>query len=247
LTDATNHYFQMNAIPGLITMANLVVWIVLLFRLVRNRETIGRPNATFNTAWAIAGPLVPLVSSVVPWLQMNELWKSAHPDDPPMNTSWKGRPASSVIYTWWGLVLGGQIVSLIGSVGVLSAMFSSIGDLNRGGDLVAVAEKLVDNNLKWFVAATLLTGVGNVVGGLGVRALVARQEQYATKWNLNTAAPTYFSGSFPGTYPGSFRGPVTPPAGWYPDPTGRHHHRWWDGSGWTTSVADNGVTTVDAL
>ena len=27
-------------------------------------------------------------------------------------------------------------------------------------------------------------------------------------------------------------------AGWYPDPHGRHSHRWWDGAAWTEHVAD---------
>ena len=27
-------------------------------------------------------------------------------------------------------------------------------------------------------------------------------------------------------------------AGWYPDPSGRHSHRWWDGAAWTEHVAD---------
>jgi hypothetical protein len=35
--------------------------------------------------------------------------------------------------------------------------------------------------------------------------------------------------------------------GWHPDPTGRHQHRWWDGTGWTDTVADAGVTGTDAL
>jgi hypothetical protein len=34
-------------------------------------------------------------------------------------------------------------------------------------------------------------------------------------------------------------------AGWYPDPTGRHEHRFWDGAAWTINVADNGVTGID--
>jgi len=38
-----------------------------------------------------------------------------------------------------------------------------------------------------------------------------------------------------------------PPAGWNPDPSGRHQHRYWDGSQWTATVADNGVTTEDPL
>src|SRR5689334_11523637 len=31
---------------------------------------------------------------------------------------------------------------------------------------------------------------------------------------------------------------AAPPAGWYPDPTGRHERRWWDGESWTHEVAD---------
>lgn len=35
--------------------------------------------------------------------------------------------------------------------------------------------------------------------------------------------------------------------GWFPDPTGRHDHRWWDGAAWTAHVADAGVASLDAL
>jgi hypothetical protein len=35
------------------------------------------------------------------------------------------------------------------------------------------------------------------------------------------------------------------PADWYPDPSGRHQHRYWDGSAWTDWVADGGVTGRD--
>lgn len=37
------------------------------------------------------------------------------------------------------------------------------------------------------------------------------------------------------------------PPGWFPDPTGRHDHRWWDGAAWTGHVADAGVASHDAL
>lgn len=36
-----------------------------------------------------------------------------------------------------------------------------------------------------------------------------------------------------------------PAASWFPDPLGRHEHRYWDGERWTVHVADNGVTGVD--
>jgi hypothetical protein len=36
-----------------------------------------------------------------------------------------------------------------------------------------------------------------------------------------------------------------PGAAWYPDPTGRHQHRYWDGDGWTLHVADDGVAATE--
>lgn len=37
------------------------------------------------------------------------------------------------------------------------------------------------------------------------------------------------------------------PAGWHPDPTGRHDHRWWDGARWTANAADAGVPVSDPI
>lgn len=31
------------------------------------------------------------------------------------------------------------------------------------------------------------------------------------------------------------------PAGWHPDPTGRHQSRWWDGERWTDKVSDPNI------
>jgi uncharacterized protein YxjI len=38
----------------------------------------------------------------------------------------------------------------------------------------------------------------------------------------------------------------TPP-NWYPDPTARHQHRYWDGTAWTDNVSDNGVQGSDPV
>jgi hypothetical protein len=46
--------------------------------------------------------------------------------------------------------------------------------------------------------------------------------------------------------PASAAAPV-PPAGWHPDPTGRHDHRWWDGTTWTDQVSDAGTAGTDPL
>jgi len=37
------------------------------------------------------------------------------------------------------------------------------------------------------------------------------------------------------------------PAGWYEDPSGRHQHRYWDGTRWTDDVADAGTASIDPL
>lgn len=37
------------------------------------------------------------------------------------------------------------------------------------------------------------------------------------------------------------------PADWYPDPGGKHEHRYWDGTQWTDNVASHGRQSVDPL
>jgi uncharacterized protein YxjI len=39
--------------------------------------------------------------------------------------------------------------------------------------------------------------------------------------------------------------PPSQPADWYPDPSGRHEHRYWDGTRWTEHVASHGRQSVD--
>lgn len=41
--------------------------------------------------------------------------------------------------------------------------------------------------------------------------------------------------------------PPQPPAAWYPDPSGRHQYRYFDGTDWTAHVANNGATARDEL
>ncbi len=40
---------------------------------------------------------------------------------------------------------------------------------------------------------------------------------------------------------------MSTPAGWYPDPTGRHQHRYFDGDDWTDSVADGQAVSSDPV
>lgn len=43
------------------------------------------------------------------------------------------------------------------------------------------------------------------------------------------------------------QGPNSTPAGWFPDPLGRHEHRYFNGQSWTADVADAGQRRVDPL
>jgi hypothetical protein len=40
---------------------------------------------------------------------------------------------------------------------------------------------------------------------------------------------------------------AAPVPDWYPDPMGRHQHRYWDGAAWTQNVADEGVASIEPL
>jgi hypothetical protein len=240
LTDATNRYFLIASLPGLVAVANTIVLIVLLWRLARNHQAIGRPNTTFGPVWAIVGVLVPFLSMAVPWLQINEQWKGCDPEHPPTSPQWKSARGSNMVYVWWGVALTAVIIGLAATAGVARAMFSSIGSISRRGDLVEVAQDLVDNNLKWFVASTLLTGVAAILGAVTLRTLVARQDNYAERFHLDHATTTP-------SYLGSPVSPHAPEPGWFPDPAGRFDHRWWDGTRWTETVSRGGSTMTDPI
>ena len=45
----------------------------------------------------------------------------------------------------------------------------------------------------------------------------------------------------------AFAPPTRAPGAWWPDPMGRHQHRYFDGTRWTDQVADQGQQSTDAL
>jgi uncharacterized membrane protein YhaH (DUF805 family) len=61
-----------------------------------------------------------------------------------------------------------------------------------------------------------------------------------------TQGPNQY-GADPKTVAPVFGAPNTAPAGWLPDPTGRHQYRYWDATRWTHYVSDNGVTSADPI
>jgi hypothetical protein len=51
----------------------------------------------------------------------------------------------------------------------------------------------------------------------------------------------------PSTLEPSLTAAASASAAWYPDPSGRHAHRFWDGAAWTPTVADDGQIGSDSL
>jgi hypothetical protein len=94
-----------------------------------------------------------------------------------------------------------------------------------------------------FVAATLVSGLAAILGAVTLRAMAARQEQYAARYQLDR--PTQHTAP----WMGGPAAPVTagPAPGWFPDPSGRFDHRWWDGTRWTETVSRGGTQTTDPL
>jgi hypothetical protein len=101
----------------------------------------------------------------------------------------------------------------------------------------------------------VLFGVGVLLGGIGlvmiivgaVRRSAARKRTAAAA--AVTAAPTAtgHAAGYPPTSPPPTAPPAAPvaqpppavaPAGWFPDPSGTHRLRYWDGRAWTEHIAD---------
>jgi hypothetical protein len=55
-----------------------------------------------------------------------------------------------------------------------------------------------------------------------------------------TPSPTTGPPPYPGAAP-------LPPPGWYPDPSGRHQSRYWEGTTWTEHVGDGTATSTDPV
>jgi putative membrane protein len=49
----------------------------------------------------------------------------------------------------------------------------------------------------------------------------------------------------PAALPGGSGGPDAPPSGWYPDPSGRHEHRYWHVGRWTAHVSNRGRRSTE--
>jgi hypothetical protein len=93
----------------------------------------------------------------------------------------------------------------------------------QGGDVLIARS---DGNLFHAPAAWLsVLGAGGLVSVIGLILLIVgitRRDRATRMSRLAVASPS---------------GPILVPPGWYPDPGGTAHYRWWDGAKWTEHTA----------
>jgi hypothetical protein len=108
--------------------------------------------------------------------------------------------------------------------------------INPDGNLAATVKS---RNVRFFLA---------VVGAFVLFTICVWGYARLSKRRLTAIGEAPGGTTTDGAAPGSSDEPppgASPAAGWQPDPTGRHQHRYWDGSRWTNWVADGGTVERD--
>lgn len=119
--DAAN--VNVGSLSGLLVIPIAVLTIIVMFRMAKNLQLLGRTGQRWTPGWAIGGWFCPpLVLYVIPWLMLRELWQGSEPATGPWDPRWKENHVSPLINVWW--VLYG-LVPLIG-IATAAGMFANI-------------------------------------------------------------------------------------------------------------------------
>ena len=89
-----------------------------------------------------------------------------------------------------------------------------------------------------------VAAMGIVLSWVGVLGAIWYVASVRSKVAAAQAAPQWRTIAPP---PAPLVARSAPPPEWLPDPTGRHHLRWWDGQRWTEHVATAGQPGWDAV
>jgi hypothetical protein len=199
---------------NLLTIAMLVLVIVWSWRSGHNARALGRTGERVSPTLGIFGWIVPIMCWVVPYLVVQDLWRSSEPGAP-RGSEWRGLQGAVLVRAWWVCFAGGQI---------LYALAVGLAVLGRND---------VDQTDTLLTVAHTVAAIGAVLTIPVVREITRRQsEQEATDpWVMSAAPPAVLDGA--PTVPGE--------AGWYGDPDRRFEQRYWDGAAWTERVRAEGV------
>lgn len=230
----------LGGISGLVALGGQILGIIATWRLAKAHEAFGRPGTRFGAGWAIAGRVIPFASTVIPGLQLGELWRGSAPDVRPGHARWKDEPghpaAIVVIVSSIATLLVSGIAGIAFAVASLHDLDTPLGDRrDRLADVVVSAHP-------WMMVASAIALVGTLANAWLLVRIADRQQA------LHEAEPVPPPPSAPAfAYAPAYVAPPAPvlPPGWYADPSGRFTWRWWDGATWTAQVSRDGLVAHD--
>ncbi len=215
---------QLVNLVGIVMLVLLVVWA---WRSGRNARLVGRTGERISPTLGIFGWFIPLASWVLPYLVVQDLWRSSDPRAV-RGTEWRRLPGAVLVRAWWVCFAGGQVLYVV-------AVALAVGGRND----VAQTDTLL-------TASHTVAAIGAVLTIPVVREITRRQteQQAAEPWvalDAGAGATTTAAPPVPG-----LGAPPAPPAvpgepGWYRDPNQRFDQRYWDGAAWTERVRDGGA------
>lgn len=199
-------------VVNLLGIAVLVLLIVWTWRSGHNARALGRTGERVSPSLGIFGWLVPLACWVVPYLVVQDLWRSSDAAAP-HGTGWRRLPGAVLVRAWWVCFAGGQVLYVL-------AVTLAVGGRND----VAQTDTLL-------TASHTVAAIGAVLAIPVVREITRRQEEQRAREPVGFDAPVA---------PLDAGSPVPGGAGWYGDPGRRFEQRYWDGAAWTERVRAGG-------
>jgi len=223
---------------GYAVTASLVLYIIWSWRSANNALALRRTGARQSPGWVIAGWLVPVLNFVLPYQTVSDLWRSSAPDAE-RGDGWRQRHASGRVATWWVAYLVGTGGYAVAILWVLAGNWSA------------------DQAELWFAASRAVLALSALLGAWVVWDVTQRQQHQDAADPAVTRAQVQ-AGAY-GAYPARpvagqlaaqpvAQGPNgLPVPGWYPDPSGLHEFRYWDGVAWTEHVSRAGVAGLSPV
>jgi hypothetical protein len=189
--------------------AAFLIWV---FRATRELGNLPGARMPFGPGWSVGFFFVPVANLFVPYQVVKHIWIAAH----------AGRPAGRLFVAWWWALF----LAAHGSwYAVTSSWYPA--DYDKDSFLAYVAAWSIADAL--IVASLLFTFVLiERVCAVYASAVAEAAPLHAGATAVETAASEEAQ---------AVAGAATP-AAWYPDPSGSHSLRWWDGLRWTEFVYD---------
>jgi len=107
-----------------VLVATAVVFIVWMWRSVKNNELLDRVRPRYTSGWSIGGWFIPIGNLWIPVRIMHDLWQGSDPATQ-RHQDWRVLRRSPLIGWWWGFYLASRIL-MFTPVGVVCSIPAAI-------------------------------------------------------------------------------------------------------------------------